>query len=66
MSGSLGKLEQLLVNQDMYGHIIGVHYRGNDVYKTRLGALVSIAIYVLMAINAIGLLTAFGDGSNQT
>ena len=60
------KFEQLLVNQDMYGHLIGVHYRGQDAYKTRLGALVTIATYVLMAINLLSLITAFIDGSNQT
>ena len=40
-------------------------YRGRDAYKTRLGALVTIAMYVLMTINAVSLLIAFNDGSKQ-
>ena len=64
MSGTIGKLDKFLVNQDMYGHMIGVHYRGKDVYKTRLGALVSIAMYVIMSMNAYSLYIAYRDGSN--
>ena len=44
---------------DMYGHTIGVHYRGRDAYKTKLGALVTLATYVLMTVNMISLFTAF-------
>ena len=59
------KLEQLIVDQDIYGHAIGVHYRGRDAFKTRLGALFTIVTYVFIAINFINLATAFVDGSNQ-
>ena len=65
MSSSLKRLEQIVVGQDMYGHVIGVHYRGNSSYQTRFGALVTLATYVFMIINIAILLTAFEDGSNQ-
>ena len=55
----------MFVNLDMYGHTIGVTYRGGDKYKTRCGALVTIATYVLIIINTLSLLVAFNDGSNQ-
>ena len=62
---SLVRLEQMFVNLDMYGHAVGVTYRGEGKYKTRCGALVTLATYVLIAINALSLFVAFNDGSNQ-
>ena len=50
---------------DMYGHVIGVTYRGRDAYKTRLGALVTLVTYILMTINAVSLFIAYQDGSKQ-
>ena len=50
---------------DMYGHAIGVTYRGRDSYKTCLGALVTLATFILMTINAVSLFIAFQDGSKQ-
>ena len=47
----------------MYGHAIGVHYRGSDAYQTRLGALCTIVTYALMLVNLVTLSTAFNDGS---
>ena len=49
----------------MYGHAIGVTYRGQDAYKTRLGALVTLITYVLMTINSVSLFIAYEDGSRQ-
>ena len=62
---SLVRLEQMFVNLDMYGHAVGVTYRGEGKYKTRCGALVTLATYVLIIINALSLFVAFNDGSNQ-
>ena len=53
------------MDQDIYGHPISVHYKGSDSYKTVLGALCTVATYVLIAVNFVTLLTAFNDGSNQ-
>ena len=47
----------------MYGHVIGVHYRGSGSYQTKLGAFVTLATYVLMIINMVTLFIAFKDGS---
>ena len=62
---SLKRLEEIIVGQDMYGHVIGVHYRGSGSYQTKVGAFFTLATYVLMTINMVTLLIAFEDGSNQ-
>lgn len=54
-----------MVDHDIYGHKIGVHYRGSDSFKTRFGAFVSVVTYVFIAINLQSLLLAFKDGSKQ-
>ena len=37
---------------DMYGHPVGVNYKGSDAYKTRLGALVTLLTYLLIGTYA--------------
>ena len=54
-----------LMERDMYGQAVGVHYRGSDVFQTKLGALVTIASYALILTNFVTLLQAFFDGSRQ-
>ena len=56
---SYKRIGESFLDLDMYGHAIGVHYRGRDAYKTKLGALVTLATYVLMTVNMVTLLTAF-------
>ena len=55
----MDRLKSMFVDLDMYGHKIGVSYRGREAYKTRLGAFVTLATYILMTVNALSLLTAF-------
>ena len=62
---SLHRLGQIFVNLDIYGHAIGVTYRGGDTYRTRCGALFTLATYILITINALSLFIAFNDGSKQ-
>lgn len=62
---SCTRFEERFVNLDIYGRVIGVHYKGNDAYKTKLGALVSVATKVLMTINLVNLVIAYFDGSKQ-
>ena len=61
----MNRLTELFLDLDMYGHAIGVHYRGRGAYKTRLGALLTLATYVLMTVNMVSLFIAFNDGSKQ-
>jgi len=36
----------------MYGHPVGVNYKGSDVYKTRLGALLTLLTYLVIGTYA--------------
>ena len=65
MSKFIGRIDKFFLARDIFGHKIGVHYKGDETYKTRLGAFFTIAIYILMLINFITLFTAFISGSNQ-
>ena len=58
-------IAQQLLSQDRYGHIIGVHYNGEDSYKTKLGAFCSIGVYALMFSNFVALLNMYGNGDRQ-
>ena len=59
----MGRFEDILVNQDIYGHAIGVNYRGSGAYQTRLGALFTFVTYVLIIVNTVSILIAFNDVS---
>ena len=60
---SLKKLENYIVSYDRFGASVGVNFKGGKSYKTRLGAFVSLASYLLVLINTIYLFIAFSDGS---
>ena len=61
--GKASKLFSMIVDQDIFGQPIGVHYRGSDAFKTFLGALCTVASYVLILIYLVSLIEAFKDGS---
>ena len=61
----LDKLSKALIRQDLYGHSIGVHYKGSGTYQTRLGGVCTIATYVLIFINFLNLITGLIDHSLQ-
>ena len=62
---SLRRYEKMFVSLNIYGNAIGVTYRGGDRYRTRCGALFTLATYILIIINAFSLFIAFHDGSKQ-
>lgn len=59
------RMGRLFVEQDIFGRAIGVHFKGSGSYQTRLGALFTLATYILMLVNLLTLFTAFIDGSMQ-
>ena len=65
MSKKRSKIEQFLVDKDMYGHVLNVNYRGSDTYQTLLGSFCTFGTYVIMLINISTLLLAFKLGSRQ-
>ena len=44
-------IENYFVGWDIFGYKIGVHFKGKGSYQTRLGALLTLAVYVLMLAN---------------
>ena len=40
-----------LTSFDIFGHSVGVTYKGDGALKTRLGAFMTLAAYVLITIN---------------
>ena len=59
-------LSGLLLRLDIFGHKVGMHYRGEDAYRTKFGGLLSLATYVLVIIQTLNLVTDFVDHSAQT
>ena len=53
----------LLLKLDIFGHKVGVHYRGDDAYRTKFGGLLSLATYVLVLIQTLNLVTDFVEHS---
>ena len=51
---------------DIYGHQVQMNYRGDGMFKTNVGGLLSLATVVLVIINTAGLVTQFVDRSEQT
>ena len=64
--GKGNKIKDFIVDQDIYGHAIGVQYRGSTEYKTLLGSFCTLGAYALMIMQLVFLVTVFIDGSNQT
>ena len=60
------KLGSFILESDIFGHRIGVNYKGRDTYQTYLGSICTLAVYVLILINFLQLSTAYHDGSRQT
>ena len=47
------KVTKLLVDQDIYGYPVRVNYKGDDSYKTRIGAFCTLITYSLMVLNIL-------------
>ena len=56
---------KLFKSLDIFGHPIGVHYKGSETFQTHLGALCTILAYVLMTFNFYTMTAAFLDHSRQ-
>ena len=61
----MSSIRESFLEQDIYGHGIGVHYRGSDAYKTNLGACCTLATYVLILFNLSTMTIGFFDNSMQ-
>ena len=59
------KLTDFFVSKDMFGQPVTVNYRGSDVFRTKIGALLSLVTYLLILFNLVNLVQSFIDGSRQ-
>ena len=50
---------------DMFGYVPQLNFKGQTAVATYPGTLVSIVMYVLMALNTVQLSIAFIDGTRQ-
>lgn len=58
--------KKFLVNLDIFGQPITVLYKGSDTYKTKIGALCTILVTVLILINTVMLAKGYINNSRQT
>ena len=57
------KFEEFIVGQDIFGHVIGVNYKGRGTFQTRLGAFCTFLTYMAILINFLSVIIAFNNGS---
>ena len=65
-SKSLRDVGSKLTSIDLFGHPIGVHYKGSGNFRTILGSICSVVTLVLIAINTLSISTKFVDHSDQS
>ena len=56
---------KFLQERDIFGQPVTVLYKGSDVYKTKMGALCSLLVTILILVNVAILTEGFMDGSKQ-
>ena len=52
-------LVEYLVGKDVFGHPVWVNYRGSGSFKTKMGALCSLATLILVLVNFTTLVRIF-------
>ena len=58
-------MAQFILDRDLFGHPITVHFRGKNTYGTWLGSFCTLAAYILMFVNVVLLGTSYRDGYKQ-
>ena len=59
------KIKQYLLNQDIYGHKIGVHFQGKPSYNTWIGLICTCLFYGVVLQSAIMMSRDFMSDSRQ-
>ena len=59
----MGKFSDFFLSLDIFGHPVTVNYKGEDKFKTRLGALFTIALVVLSIVNLTSVIPAYYNNS---
>lgn len=61
----MGNFLNFFVSFDIFGHPVGVNYKGEDTFKTRVGAFCTLAMYVVTFVSLIAMITAFNNNSKM-
>ena len=56
---------KFLVNRDVFGQPITVLYKGSQTYKTKIGALCTVLVTVLVLVNTVMLAEGYISQSRQ-
>ena len=54
-----------LTSLDIFGHSVGVTFKGDGSLKTRFGAFITLSTFALMIVNLVNLCVQFVDKSAQ-
>ena len=65
MNNKMKKFSAAFKSIDIYGHPIGVHYKGNSTFQTKLGSLMTLFSFVFVTIYAAILVTELTTGESQ-
>ena len=57
------RFSDCIVNFDIFGHPVGVNFKGEDTFKTRVSAFCTVEMYMLTIFSLTTLITAFNDNS---
>ena len=58
-------LKEFVLDQDIYGHPISVHFKGKNTYNTWLGVLCTLMVNAIVFKSFLVLGGGFIDGSRQ-
>ena len=59
----MGKFSDFLLSIDIFGHPVTVNYKGEDSFKTWLGAFCTVALFVLSIVNLTSVIPAYNSNS---
>ena len=59
------KFTTALKSIDIFGHPVGVHYKGSSTYKTSLGSFMTLLSIIIVGIYAQILITELATGDSQ-
>ena len=56
---------KFITGLDIFGHAVGVNYRGDSSYKTGFGAILTIISFILIFLNTSSLVVSFVTREDQ-
>ena len=62
MGKKYNSLKKTMLKLDRFGHSVSVNYKGEKDFKTLVGSIVTLMIYIVIFINSI---TIFGEYWNS-